>query len=254
MRQLPLVIAAGVALAACDNRAPGANPQADAPAPGAAAPAGQMPPAAVGTAIDPQTYVATAASADMYEIRASEMAVKRTRSDSVRDFAQRMMTEHRATTEQLARAAAATGIQVPAQMLPRHAQMLESLETATRGNDPAAFDRLYLEQQRTAHAEAVDLHRNMTGRADLPAELATFARETLPKVEGHLAMLTDMPAGPGPTGTPTGGESRTGAGASATPPATSAGGTSPPSPVTGSSGNSGAAGAGSSANPPGTSA
>jgi hypothetical protein len=103
-----------------------------------------------------------------------------------------MIADHRTSTTGLkkavADAGAAAGLTVPPEMLLRHATMLASLQQATGG----AFDRLYIEQQRTAHAEALDLHRGMALRAGAPAPLKAFAAATAPVVEKHHQMLLAM--------------------------------------------------------------
>ncbi len=142
-------------------------------------------------AMQPASYVASAASGDMFEIESSQLALKKSRDPAVQSFASQMVKDHRATTAQLKEAAKAADATVPTQMQPRHAQMLTALTNA----GGADFDRLYWEQQRTAHAEAVDLHRAMSQRGDLPGGLSGFAKSTLPKVEGHYRMLTEQGRG-----------------------------------------------------------
>ncbi|WP_439533634.1 DUF4142 domain-containing protein [Polymorphobacter sp.] len=143
--------------------------------------------------MQPAEYVAAAASGDMYEIQASRLAEKHSKNDGLRDFAEQMIKDHEATMAKLKPIAQEAGAPVPTAMQPRHAQMISALETASRTDD-GSFDRLYREQQIIAHEEAVTLHRGMSNRTDASVALAGFARETLPKVEQHLAMLQAMPA------------------------------------------------------------
>jgi putative membrane protein len=173
--------------------------------------------------VDVPTYVQTAASGDMFEIRSSQLALKQSQDRQVRDFAQRMITDHQASTAALKKAvsAGAQGTTIPTEIMPRHAEMVRALEQAAQGNDRAAFDRLYMDQQRTAHAQALDLHRSMAARGDVPGELKAFAQQTTQTVEGHHQSLMQMPStgasgamggvgtssGPaGKMGTPTGAE------------------------------------------------
>jgi putative membrane protein len=186
--------------AGCDKSGSGGS-DATTGGPAAVADAGvtpgeTVPPAAPGArpgAMDPATFVATAASSDMYEIRSSELALKQATMPRLQQFAGQMVSEHKATTAQLTKAVADAGgnLAMPGEMMPRHAEMLRELE----GASPADFDRLYLEQQRRAHAEALDLHRLMASQGNGPAPLVRFASETAPKVEMHYKMLTDMAPG-----------------------------------------------------------
>lgn len=222
------VAAAALMVAGCNNQkaADGtatdetAGATATMPSDSGMAPATGMDAATPANAVDVPTYVQTAASSDMFEIQSSQMAVKRAEDRQVRDFAQRMIRDHQASTAALKQAvsAGAPGTTIPTEMMPRHAEMLRALEQAAAGTDRAAFDRLYLEQQRTAHAEALDLHRSMAARADVPAELTSFAQSTAQTVEGHHQSLMQMPgaagdAGMGAQGGVTGGMAGTAAGA-----------------------------------------
>lgn len=201
------VAVAALAVSACDNRKAADGTTTDETA-GATATtpsdSGMAPPtgdggATLANAVDVPTYVQTAASSDMFEIRSSQLAQKQSQDRQVRDFAQRMIKDHQASTAALKQAvsAGAQGTAIPTEMMPRHAEMLRTLEQAANGSDRAAFDRLYVEQQRTAHAEALDLHRSMAERGDVPTPLKAFAQRTAATVEGHHQSLMQMPAARG---------------------------------------------------------
>ena len=203
------VAAAALTVAGCNNQKAADGAATDQTADATAtmpSDSGMAPPtgtdsATPANAVDVPTYVQTAASGDMFEVQSSQLALKQSRDQKVRDFAQRMIRDHQASTTALKQAvsAGAQGTTIPTEMMPRHAEMLRTLEQA--GSDRAAFDRLYLEQQRTAHAEALDLHRSMAARGDVPAELKRFAESTAQTVEGHHQSLMQMPAAAAGSGT-----------------------------------------------------
>lgn len=205
------VAAAALAVTGCNNQKAADGTAADRtagatdtmPSDSGMAPATGMDGATPANAVDVPTYVQTAASSDMFEIRSSQLAQKQSQDRQVRDFAQRMIRDHQASTAALKQAVSegAEGTTIPTEMMPRHAQMLRELEQAATGSDRAAFDRLYVEQQRTAHAEALDLHRSMAARGDVPAQLKAFAQSTAQTVEGHRQSLMQMPAMAGAAGT-----------------------------------------------------
>ena len=60
--------------------------------------------------------------------------------------------------------------------------MLDQLKAASRGAD---FDRLYVEQQKTAHQKALDLLQGYSSGGDNEA-LKAFATKTSAVVKGHL--------------------------------------------------------------------
>ena len=138
---------------------------------------------ASGAAMEPMTaeqYVATAASSDMFEIQSSEIALEKTETAAVQEFAQHMVTDHSTTTEKLMAAAEAEGIVPATEMMPRHAAMVEELEAA----DASGFDAMYLEMQTTAHEEAVALHTAYSESGDVEA-LQAVATEAVPVVTEH---------------------------------------------------------------------
>src|SRR5688500_16519084 len=103
-------------------------------------------------------YVAVAGAADQFAIRSAEIALEKAARPEVRDFAESMLTEHRAALEQLGEAARSAGLAelLPPGMLPMHWDMLRNLENASGSH----FDEIYIDQQVDAHEVAVELHRN----------------------------------------------------------------------------------------------
>ncbi|MEQ7155241.1 DUF4142 domain-containing protein [Brevundimonas aurifodinae] len=148
----------------------------------ASAPVGQMSAATMG-ANTVGGYVPNAAMGDMYEIQAAEIAMERTQNAQVRELAQMIMTDHRAASEKMTALApqAAPNVTLPTELDERRQGLIDNLRTA----DAAAFDQVYLDQQVAAHQEALTLHRGFADNTDAP-QLATHAREVVPKIEMHL--------------------------------------------------------------------
>ena len=143
---------------------------------------------AITGANDPQEYVNQAASSDQFQIQSSQMALQQSKNASVREFAQTMVDDHRASTRKLQTASTGASLMAPrTEMMAAHQAKLTELKNAG-----AKFDELYLEQQREAHKEAIDLHEAMTNSTAAPAQLSGFAREMLPKVQAHAKMLGAM--------------------------------------------------------------
>jgi putative membrane protein len=126
-------------------------------------------------------YVTRAAAADRYEIDSSRLAMNRARRQDVRDFARMLMADHMRTTEQVAAAARADGLVPPPPRLePNQRTMIRLLERTGR----PGFDRAYLNQQITAHQEALALHRTQARSGT--GELRRAAAGAVPVVQGHL--------------------------------------------------------------------
>lgn len=156
--------------------APTTGGMAAAPTPGMA-PAGAV-----------EDYVAQAASADLYEVQSGQLIMAQSGNSEVKRFAQEMIDEHRASAALLATAAQRSAMPAPrTTMLAAQQTRYNALRDAG-----ADMDRLYLDQQRTAHAEAIVLHKSLTDNAATPEPLGNYARDLIPRIEGHVRMLRDI--------------------------------------------------------------
>jgi putative membrane protein len=152
-----------------------AQPQAT-PAPADATP---------GTALP---FVAMAGASDLYEIESSRLALEKSQSKDVRDFATMMIEHHQMTTQKVTAAAKAAGLNPPPPaLMPLQVQMLDQLRKAPAGG----FDRLYLSQQTEAHRMALALHQNYAAKGDTPS-LRTAATEAVPIVTRHYDHLRHL--------------------------------------------------------------
>ncbi len=179
-----LASAAALALAACGSsndadEAPAAEETVATDAAGAPDPA------------TPQGFVDMAASSDMYEIEAGQLAQEMGERQDVKDLGAMMEQDHTASSEKLKAAVAEGGatLTVPPQLLPKHQQQLDALRAA--GDN---FDSVYLQQQMLAHQEALNLLQTQASSGTV-ASLKAFAAETVPVVQGHLDHVQELASG-----------------------------------------------------------
>ena len=134
-------------------------------------------------------YATNAALSDMYEIESSRLASERSKSKAVKDYAQTMIKDHTATTDQLKSALPKAGVTVtlPTALDQRRQEMLTELQNASAED----FDTRYLDQQTAAHQEARDLHRGYAENGDNP-QLKQLAGTIAPKVQRHLDMVKKL--------------------------------------------------------------
>lgn len=129
-------------------------------------------------------YVMKAGAGDLYEIQSSQIALQKSRNRQVRALATMLITHHRMTTRDVTAAARRDGLRPAAPMLEPHQRaMIADLRKPTRD-----FDRLFLDQQRTAHEEALRLHENYARSGDRPA-LRMAATKAVPIVQGHISRI-----------------------------------------------------------------
>jgi putative membrane protein len=133
-------------------------------------------------------FVMTAAQGDLYEITSSQLALEQAESQEVKDFAQMMIDDHTATTEQLTAIAGELGVTPPTEPNPMQQFMLVYLQ----GLQGADFDTAYMRQQVVSHAAAVEAFTTAASGGAQNESLVAFANENLPTIEQHLTMAQGM--------------------------------------------------------------
>ncbi len=137
---------------------------------------------------DAPTYVAKAGASDLYERTSSQLVLRSTKDAKVRDFATMMVRDHAKSTADVTRAARTARVRAPAAKLePAQARMVAELRRATG----PARDRMYVDQQKTAHQQALALHGGYA-QGGTAAPLKTVAAATAPVVQHHIDMLRGM--------------------------------------------------------------
>ncbi|MCO6414913.1 DUF4142 domain-containing protein [Siccirubricoccus sp. KC 17139] len=174
-------------------------------------------------AVSAEEFVRLASMSDRFEIASSRLAIERTQTPRVREFAQHMIRDHEKTTAELQRlrpevaaataaprgaspgpgaagssaAGTSTGM-APAQggggrgsgLDQQHLALLQQLD----GAPAAQFEQVYIRQQLQAHQQAVDLFRNYAASGE-DAKLREWASATLPSLEEHLRLARQMQQG-----------------------------------------------------------
>jgi len=127
-------------------------------------------------------YVTRAGAIDLYEIAAAEIALQRSGSGSVRDFAGMMIRAHKGTSSQLSFAGRRLDL-LPARTMTRKYQvMMEQLRSAQ------SFDAAYKSQQLKVHREALAIHSAYATRGSSPT-LRPVASAAVPIMQRHLRLL-----------------------------------------------------------------
>ena len=112
----------------------------------------------------------------MLSARRSELALRRSKSNAVREFANRMVTDHNAAAAKFKQAVADAKLTPPAEKLDaEHRAILDALKAK---NQPS-FDRSYTETQYTAHVETVALFQAYANGGD-NGRLKAFAADVRP--------------------------------------------------------------------------
>lgn len=141
--------------------------------------------------MDNQAFVTEAASSNMFEIEAGELAVVRGEHVDVKAFGAMMVADHGATGIQMRALVDDKGWTMPNDLLSKHQQRLNELESL----NGAEFDRRFAEMMVVSHEEAVDLFEKASGNNGVTdGDLKRFAGEKVPALKQHLEEAEDMRA------------------------------------------------------------
>ncbi|WP_420139046.1 DUF4142 domain-containing protein [Sphingomonas sp.] len=140
---------------------------------------------AVQAAPPTSVYLKKAGASDLYEKTSSQIVLNSTRNPEVRRFASMMVTDHTKSTAMVTSAARRSGVRPGAPMLdPMQRRMVAELRRA----DGRDRDRLYIDQQRQAHRQALQLQQDYAATGSAPA-LRRAAANIVPVVQHHIDML-----------------------------------------------------------------
>ena len=130
---------------------------------------------------DAAGFANAVAAADLYEVESARLAADKASNADVKALARHIRTDHEKSTSELKSAAGTAKLSVAAKLDAQKQGMLDQLKAAGR----ADFDRLYVEQQKSAHQKALDLLQGYSSGGDNEA-LKAFATKTSAAVKSHL--------------------------------------------------------------------
>jgi putative membrane protein len=132
-------------------------------------------------------FVKEAARGGTSEVELGELAVQKASNDSVRQFGQRMVTDHKRANEELRAIATSKGATLPAELSHSENSTMSHLQKATG----ADFDKYYAHHMLKDHETDVKEFEDASKNLD-DAELRAFAQKTLPTLQEHLRMARDL--------------------------------------------------------------
>ncbi|SDF33858.1 DUF4142 domain-containing protein [Bosea robiniae] len=128
------------------------------------------------SAVPAAEFVRQTAIAQMFGMESATLALHKSSSPAIKDFAHALASEQGAVTSGLRRIIAKrSDIALPDRPDGRHLDLLRDL-TDKQG---AAFDKAYVEAQRSTHREAARMMERYANEGD-DAELKSFAAQSLP--------------------------------------------------------------------------
>jgi putative membrane protein len=135
----------------------------------------------------PEVFVKSAAQDGMTEVELGKVALDKSQDPAVRNFAQRMVTDHTKANSELATIAAGKGIDAPKTLDAEHQAMVNTLKQKSG----AEFDAEYSRHMNMDHNKAVALFESGSKSSD--KDLAGFASKTLPTLKEHKKLAQKLP-------------------------------------------------------------
>jgi len=155
-----------------------------------ALPAPAQQPAQAGAQTAPSAdakFALKASAGGMGEIALSELAVKNSDNDGVKNFAGTMVTDHTEAGEKLKHLATTKNLTTSQSPLPEQANAASQMKNL-KGK---AFDTKYIAIMKKDHAETIALFKKEAASGQDP-ELKAFASSTLPTLEHHADMAAKL--------------------------------------------------------------
>jgi putative membrane protein len=155
----------------------------------------QSPAAPIAPADPDQRFVFDTYMNGLSEIQLGELAQQKASSTEVKQFGQRLMTDHSKANDELKTIAAARTLTLPTMMDVKHKATYDRLAQLAG----ASFDRAFMQDMVTAHHAAVDNFRNESKNGK-DADIRNWASKTLPTLEGHLSQARSVNTAVGTSG------------------------------------------------------
>ena len=128
-------------------------------------------------------WVAMAGMAGLAEVEMGNLALQKAENADVKAFAQRMVTDHTKSNEELQQLATAKGLTLPAQLDGEHKAGVDHLNSLS-GKE---FDKAYMQHMVADHDKAVShFTAGSTNVAD--ADIKAYATKTLPVLQEHATL------------------------------------------------------------------
>jgi len=129
-------------------------------------------------------FVMDAARGGMAEVKLGELASRQASNSAVKEFGQRMVTDHSKANDELKQLASSKGITLPSDTDKKHKATYARIQKL----HGAAFDSAYVKDMLEDHQKDVADFRKEANKGQDP-DIKSWAAKTLPTLEEHLTMV-----------------------------------------------------------------
>ena len=126
-------------------------------------------------------FASDAAVAGLAEIEFANLAKQKAKTDSIRDYAEHLLSDHQQANEKLKAIAAQKNVTLPSDITANHKAARDKLAAL----DGPEFEKAYIEIMVKDHRKAVSDFQTEIKRTQ-DTDFKTFASDTEPKLREHL--------------------------------------------------------------------
>ncbi len=135
-----------------------------------------------------QKFMMMAAMGGMAEIEMARLALQKSASDSVKQYAQKMIDDHTMVGDELRQLASMKGVTLTMQPDAKHMSMMAKMQKLLG----MEFDMMYVKEAGVKAHEKMEKLYMKESMSGMDMDAKAFAAKTLPAVRMHLQMARDM--------------------------------------------------------------
>jgi putative membrane protein len=132
-------------------------------------------------------FLSNAARGGMVEVQLGNMAAQKATSEDVKQFGERMATDHSQLGQKLQQLASNLGFSLPGDLKPEQQNLVSRFEKLTG----KAFDSAYIKEMINDHAKDVSEFERAASQAS-NADIKQFASDALPTLREHLKLAREI--------------------------------------------------------------
>ena len=141
-----------------------------------------------GASMQDKKFLKLASDGSLFEIKTSQLALQKSQSDDIKQYAQQMIDDHNKLMDQMKPVAAQAGVTPPTDLVSaKH----KALYTKLQGLSGSEFDKAYIQAQFKDHQETHNAFQTEETKGTLPAE-KDAATQGQPVVDQHLTHIQQI--------------------------------------------------------------
>ncbi|MDB6026009.1 MAG: outer membrane protein [Verrucomicrobiales bacterium] len=126
-------------------------------------------------------FIEEASQGGMAEVAMGQLGAEKAQSPELKQFAQKIVTDHQQANQQLMQIAQQKGVELEKEVSKKDQRAMEHL----RGLSGAEFDKMYVEHMVKDHQKDIKAFEKEANKGE-DSDIKSFAQQTLPKLREHL--------------------------------------------------------------------